>query len=75
MNPNKPIRRCVCLDTPFEAVLQRVSEEGWTETWQITAAMGCGGSCGLCLPYLAQVISTGETEFAFVLQNSEGKAG
>ena len=46
------------------AELKRLSQiSGWQSVADITAAVGCGGGCGLCRPYLRKMLDTGETAF------------
>jgi len=56
----RPVRKCVCFDTTFaelkEAEIRSVEEAG--------ERFGCGTNCGLCRPYIAKMLATGETEFA-----------
>ena len=55
----RPIRRCVCADVTFEALL-----EGGVRTMEGAESQGCGVNCGLCRPYLQRMVDTGETAFA-----------
>lgn len=64
--PQKPVRACLCYPHSF-AELKRLAEQNhWRTVADITAAVGCGSGCGLCGPYLALMLQTGETEFAIL---------
>ncbi len=63
MLPQKPVRACLCYPHTFAELHTLARQEGWQTVAEITAAVGCGGGCGLCGPYLAQMLSTGETAF------------
>jgi bacterioferritin-associated ferredoxin len=66
MSAGKPVRACLCYPHTF-AELKRLAEtHGWHTVEEITAARGCGGGCGLCRPYLAKMLATGETAFAVI---------
>ena len=64
MNDDRPVRRCVCHDRTFVELKRLAEEKGLTTVEEIGAATGCGTSCGLCRPYLARMLQTGETAFA-----------
>ncbi|MDE2128015.1 MAG: (2Fe-2S)-binding protein [Armatimonadetes bacterium] len=59
-----PVRQCLCYPHTFAALHALALARGWREVSEITAAVGCGGGCGLCRPYLARMLQTGETAFA-----------
>jgi bacterioferritin-associated ferredoxin len=61
---SKPVRACLCYPRAFAEIKTLAQENGWKTVAEITAALGCGGGCGLCRPYLAKVLETGETAFA-----------
>jgi bacterioferritin-associated ferredoxin len=56
------IDRCVCRDTPFARLLPLAREGNWTLA-DLTRETGCGAGCGLCRPYLRQMLATGTTVF------------
>jgi bacterioferritin-associated ferredoxin len=64
MIPEKPVQSCLCFPHTFAEVKAEAEREGWTTVEEITEALGCGGGCGLCRPYLEQMLQTGETAFA-----------
>ncbi|HKV75031.1 MAG TPA: hypothetical protein VJN95_10970 [Gemmatimonadales bacterium] len=56
------IDRCVCRQTLFADLLPRVRAAGW-QLADLIRETGCGGTCGLCRPYLRAMIRTGRTTF------------
>ena len=60
------ITRCVCLNMPFDQLLQLVRARRWILE-DVVAQTGCGDQCGLCRPYLRAMIETGQTEFRHLL--------
>ncbi|MDX2018141.1 MAG: hypothetical protein SFY95_10960 [Planctomycetota bacterium] len=55
-----PVRRCVCFDVTFEALsqLDKLHGEGLAG---LHCRTGCGGKCGLCIPYIQVMLRTGQT--------------
>ena len=64
--PHRPpallVDRCVCRQRPFADLLPEARSHGWSLS-RLIEATGCGGQCGLCRPYLRQMLATGQTEF------------
>lgn len=56
------IDRCVCRSTLFADLLPVARGHGWSLD-ELVAATGCGGQCGLCRPYLREMLATGATVF------------
>ena len=56
------VSRCICRDTAFDALLPRARASHWTLN-DLIRETGCGGQCGLCRPYLREMLLTGRTEF------------
>jgi len=56
------VTRCVCMQTPFDRLLPAARAEGW-DLAAILRETGCGNQCGLCRPYLAEMLRTGVTRF------------
>jgi len=50
----------VCFDVSFERIRTLAEDGGLPEAHRRT---GCGGRCGLCLPYIQLMLTTGETVF------------
>lgn len=62
----RPVRACFCFPHTFAELKALAASEGWKTVEEITEAVGCGGNCGLCRPYLAKMLETGETAFAIL---------
>ena len=60
------IDRCVCQQTPFTRLLPLARANDW-DVAAIGVATGCGARCGLCRPYLREMLMTGQTVFTTVL--------
>jgi bacterioferritin-associated ferredoxin len=56
------VTRCVCMRMSFERLLPLARREGW-DLPALVAQTGCGDQCGMCRPYLARMLATGETTF------------
>ena len=56
------VSRCICRNVPFDDLLPRARAAGWTLT-NLIRETGCGGQCGLCRPYLREMLRTGQTAF------------
>lgn len=72
MTPPLPpvlVTRCVCQRVPFSRLLPLARAQGW-DLAALQAATGCGAQCGLCAPYLARMLATGETEFRVLLESA-----
>lgn len=68
MSHSRPVTRCVCTDRTFA----ELKEEGLMTLEAIQDRYGCGTYCTSCVPYLYEMIRTGETEFpVFPLTPSE----
>lgn len=73
LRPQKPVCACLCYPHSF-AELKRLSEQNdWQTVADITAAVGCGSGCGLCGPYLALMLETGETAFSLLGRTPDKK--
>ena len=66
MSDNKPVCACLCYPHTFVELKTRAAQQQWCTVGEITEALGCGGGCGLCAPYLKQMLQTGETAFAIL---------
>jgi bacterioferritin-associated ferredoxin len=60
------VSRCICRNMSFDALLPRAKAANWTLI-DLIAETGCGGQCGLCRPYLREMLRTGQTEFTELL--------
>lgn len=66
MSESKPIDSCLCYPHTFAELLALSKANRWNSIDEITHSVGCGGGCGLCRPYIAKMLETGETEFAIL---------
>ena len=57
------VRACICHKRTFAELKQLAGEHSLTTLEEITTATGCGSGCGLCRPYIARMLQTGETAF------------
>jgi len=64
--PAITITRCVCQRMPFATLLPLARARRWTLE-EILRETGCGDQCGLCRPYLREMLQSGTTEFHEVL--------
>lgn len=60
------ITRCVCRRMPFADLAPLARTRGWSLD-AVMRETGCGDQCGLCRPYLRQMLLTGQTEFHEIL--------
>ena len=56
------VSRCLCRGVEFSDLLPRAKASGWT-LQDLIRETGCGGQCGLCRPYLREMLLTGRTAF------------
>jgi bacterioferritin-associated ferredoxin len=57
---------CICKATSFEVLYAQASDAAW-DLDQLMRETGCGAQCGLCRPYLRQMLRTGQTAFTELL--------
>jgi bacterioferritin-associated ferredoxin len=60
------ITKCVCRDATFTSLLPLARERQWALA-DLIRETGCGAGCGLCRPYLREMLRTGQTEFSEVI--------
>lgn len=64
------IDRCVCFNIPFATIKQN----GNLSLPVIIDLYGCGTKCGMCIPYIKNMIKTGKTSFdQIILSNDDDK--
>ena len=56
------VSRCICRGVEFAELLPRAKASGWGLD-DLIRETGCGGQCGLCRPYLREMLLTGRTAF------------
>lgn len=59
----KPVRACLCYPHSFAELKRMAEAHGWQSIEDVAAAVGCGSGCGLCRPYLLEMLETGATAF------------
>jgi len=64
MPHEQPVQACICYPHTFAELKALALRHSWQTVAEITAAVGCGSGCGLCRPYLALMLRTGDTAFA-----------
>lgn len=63
------ITHCICRATSFSEIQRLAAEQGLLSLGKacslddIVDKLKAGDKCGLCRPYLARMLETGETEF------------
>ena len=60
------VSRCICRGVEFAELLPRARAANWTLD-DLIRETGCGGQCGLCRPYLREMLLTGRTAFHHLL--------
>lgn len=75
MPPELRIDRCVCEQTTFARLLILARANHW-DLPALGAATGCGMRCGLCRPYLREMLMNGTTVFHQILSEPpSGRTG
>ncbi len=59
----KTVTRCVCHDRTFEEIASLMEKEGAKTVREVIDNDWAGGGCGMCLPYVSNMIRTGEVAF------------
>lgn len=54
------VDRCVCLNLSFDELKKLASDRSLSAD-QLREQTGCGGGCGMCVPYIHVMMRTGET--------------
>ncbi|MEP6590870.1 MAG: (2Fe-2S)-binding protein [Gemmatimonadota bacterium] len=53
---------------PFARLLPEATAQGW-DLDQLQDATGCGDQCGMCRPYLREMLAHGTTVFHAVIED------
>lgn len=61
------IDRCVCFERTFSELKQAAEEARLDSISELQEHASFGTKCGLCLPYVERMLSTGETTFSEVI--------
>lgn len=57
------VSKCICHKRSFEEIKEYAEQQGFTSIKELQADDYCSCSCGLCIPYIELMFTTGETEF------------
>ena len=60
------ITKCICREATFASLLTVARAREWALA-DLVRETGCGAGCGLCRPYLSEMLRTGQTEFSEVI--------
>jgi len=69
-SPSSPplrIDRCVCVDVTFARMRDLADERGVCDVASLQSVCGCAQSCGLCEPYIEQMLESRTVVFHTVL--------
>lgn len=64
--PRVRIDRCVCLQRDFAELHLLAQVHGW-DVDALASATGCSTRCGLCRPYLREMLRSGTTVFERII--------
>lgn len=56
------VTHCICANLSFADLLRLAREHGWGFE-ELTQHTGATRGCGMCLPYVAKMLQTGQTSF------------
>jgi NAD(P)H-nitrite reductase large subunit len=59
----KTVTRCVCSNKTFDEIKQIMNMKGYNSIKEVIDKGLAGDSCGMCRPYLSNMIKTGEVAF------------
>lgn len=57
------ITACVCFRKSFSEIKCIAAEKSLTTMREVEETTQCGTKCGLCIPYIKEMLETGKTEF------------
>ena len=57
------IDKCICCNITFSEVKEKASNESVKDIDGLLEAVEVARNCKLCLPYLSEMLKTGQTEF------------
>ena len=61
------IERCVCVNVSFEELRRHATACGDPSFRELQKKFGCGSTCGLCAPYVKEMLRTGQTVFTQIV--------
>lgn len=54
------VDRCICFNKTFEQIKKMADDRCYVNTKQVVLGTRCGTKCGLCIPYIRDMMKTGE---------------
>ncbi|GMV24574.1 MAG: hypothetical protein AMXMBFR58_06050 [Phycisphaerae bacterium] len=55
-----PVDRCACLGVTFESLREMAVQQSLNAE-ELCRKTGCGAACGMCVPYIEEMLETGKT--------------
>jgi len=59
------VDRCICLRKSFADIKKLADNKGYSTIAELQMDGICSTECKLCIPYVAEMLRTGKTEFIF----------
>ncbi len=66
------VSRCVCFDVSFAALRELAEAHDVRTLEELSDLRPFGRNCGLCRPYVAEMLRTGKTLFTEILPVDDG---
>ncbi len=66
------VDRCVCCDRKFSDLKKIIDEEKLSTIEALRRRVMFGINCGLCMPYISLIFTTGKTEFEPIISEGGG---
>jgi len=57
------VDRCICLKISFADIKKIAEKKGYSSATELQTDGICCTDCKLCIPYVAEMLRTGKTEF------------
>lgn len=57
------VKKCICHDRTFEEIKDYAEDYGYTDVEDLQADHYCSCKCGFCVPYIEEMLETGQTSF------------
>lgn len=61
------VTHCLCEKRSIADILAWARERGVSDVAPISAELGCGTHCGMCVPFIEYALATGETVVPYPL--------
>jgi NAD(P)H-nitrite reductase large subunit len=62
-DPRKTVTQCVCSYKTFDEIKKIMNDKGYDSIKDVIDSGLAGDSCGMCRPYLSNMIKTGDVTF------------